>query len=212
MHDALPRDAARPNHLLMRTWSFAVFARKPSLQAFRQKRRPQWLCETRPNFPPQFAQRFSNLAMKLSADLEVDATMRQTRAMAARPCPRSAQPSMRLPPPGPALRRQFFAILGQRIVICRSSVARPELQMVKRGRAPTRNLFLTADGVATRLAIRELKKAKIDPAPLLSKAGISLPKIGEEPKRVGAESQKRLRGHAGKARQDVEHPAGDGRE
>jgi hypothetical protein len=60
-------DAARPNHFLMRAWSFAVFARKPSLQAFRQNRRPQWLWQTRPNFPPQFAQRFSNLVMKLSA-------------------------------------------------------------------------------------------------------------------------------------------------
>ena len=52
--------------------------------------------------------------------------------------------------------------------------------MVRRGKAPTKNLFLTVDGVATRLAIRELKKAKIDPRPLLAKAGISLLKFGEE--------------------------------
>jgi hypothetical protein len=57
--------------------------------------------------------------------------------------------------------------------------------MVRRVKVPTRNLFLTADGVATRLAIRELKKAKIDPGPLLAKAGISVLKFGEEPKRVG---------------------------
>jgi hypothetical protein len=42
--------------------------------------------------------------------------------------------------------------------------------MVRRVKVPTRNLFLTTDGVATRLAIRELKKAKIDPGPLLAKA------------------------------------------
>jgi AraC-like DNA-binding protein len=64
--------------------------------------------------------------------------------------------------------------------------------MVRRVKVPTRDLFLTADGVATRLAIRELKKAKIDPGPLLVKAGISLLKTGEEPKRVGAESQVRF--------------------
>jgi len=39
---AFIEDAARPNHFLMRAWSFAVFARKSSLQALRQKRRPQW--------------------------------------------------------------------------------------------------------------------------------------------------------------------------
>jgi hypothetical protein len=33
--------------------------------------------------------------------------------------------------------------------------------MVRRVKVPTTTLFLTADGVATRLAIRELKKAKI---------------------------------------------------
>ena len=64
--------------------------------------------------------------------------------------------------------------------------------MVRRVKVPTRNLFLTTDGVATRLAIRELKTAKIDPGPLLAKAGISLLKFGEEPKRVGAESQIRF--------------------
>jgi hypothetical protein len=61
--------------------------------------------------------------------------------------------------------------------------------MVKRVKAATRNVFLTTDGVATRLAIRELKKARIDPGPLLAKAGISL---GEKPKRLGAESQIRF--------------------
>jgi len=64
--------------------------------------------------------------------------------------------------------------------------------MVRRVKVPTRDVFLTADGVATRLAIRELKKAKIDPGPLLAQAGISLLKLGEEPKRVGAESQVRF--------------------
>ena len=64
--------------------------------------------------------------------------------------------------------------------------------MVRRVKVPTRNPFLTTDGVATRLAIRELKKAKIDPGPLLAKAGIPLLKFGEEPKRVGAESQIRF--------------------
>ena len=59
--------------------------------------------------------------------------------------------------------------------------------MVRRVKAPTRDPFLTADGVATRLAIRELKKTKIDSGPLLAKAGISLLAFGEEPKRVGAE-------------------------
>jgi hypothetical protein len=77
VHDSPPifptrsfRDAARPNHFLIRSWPFAVFARKSALQAFRQKRRPQWLWQTRPNFPPQVAQRFSNLVMKLSADFD----------------------------------------------------------------------------------------------------------------------------------------------
>ena len=32
----------KPNHLLMRAWSFAVFATKLSLQDFRQKGMPQW--------------------------------------------------------------------------------------------------------------------------------------------------------------------------
>src|SRR6266478_6857444 len=49
----------KPNHFLTRAWSFAVFATKLSLRALRQKRRPQWWWLTRPNFPPQFAQRFS---------------------------------------------------------------------------------------------------------------------------------------------------------
>jgi hypothetical protein len=57
----------KPNHLLMHAWSFAVLARKLSLQALRQKRRPRWWWETRPNFPPQLAQRFSNLVMRLSS-------------------------------------------------------------------------------------------------------------------------------------------------
>jgi hypothetical protein len=35
------------------------------LQALQQKRRPQWYWETRPNFPAQLAQRFSNLVMRL---------------------------------------------------------------------------------------------------------------------------------------------------
>jgi AraC-like DNA-binding protein len=64
--------------------------------------------------------------------------------------------------------------------------------MARRAKVSTGDLFLTADGVATRLAIRELKKAKIDPGPLLVKAGISLLDLGEEPKRVGAESQIRF--------------------
>ena len=33
--------AIQPSHLLIDAWSFAVFARKPSLQALRQKRRRQ---------------------------------------------------------------------------------------------------------------------------------------------------------------------------
>jgi AraC-like DNA-binding protein len=64
--------------------------------------------------------------------------------------------------------------------------------MVRRVKDPTRDAFLTADGVATRLTIRELKKAKIDPEPLLAKAGISPLRLGEEPKRVAAESQVRF--------------------
>src|SRR3974390_2902784 len=61
--------------------------------------------------------------------------------------------------------------------------------MVRRAKVPTRDVFLTANAVATRLAIKELKKAKINPDPLLAKAGISLLKLGEDPKRVRAESQ-----------------------
>ena len=64
--------------------------------------------------------------------------------------------------------------------------------MARRAKVPTRDVFLTADGVATRLAIRELKMAKLDPRPLLAKAGIPLLKPGEEPRRVGAESQTRF--------------------
>ena len=64
--------------------------------------------------------------------------------------------------------------------------------MVRRAKVSTGDLFLTTDGVATRLAMRELKSAKIDPRPLLARAGISLLKLGEEPKRVGAESQIRF--------------------
>jgi AraC-like DNA-binding protein len=75
----------------------------------------------------------------------------------------------------------------------------PELEMVRRVKIPTRDVFLTADGVATRLAMRELKKAKIDPGPLLAKAGISLLKPGEELKRVKAESQIRFLEFAAKA-------------
>jgi AraC-like DNA-binding protein len=64
--------------------------------------------------------------------------------------------------------------------------------MVRRAKVPTRDVFLTADGVATRLATRELRKARIDPGPLLAKAGISLLKPGGELKRVKAESQIRF--------------------
>src|ERR1700720_1796596 len=81
---------------------------------------------------------------------------------------------MRLPPLMPAWRCQYFAILGQRIVICPVQ-SRPRFAMVRRVKVPTRNPFLTTDGVATRLAIRELKKAKIDPGPLLAAA---MPVIG----------------------------------
>jgi hypothetical protein len=63
--------ANKPNHLLMRAWSLAVLARKLALQALRQKRSPQWVWLTRPNFPPQFAQRLFNLVMSLSSNLEV---------------------------------------------------------------------------------------------------------------------------------------------
>ena len=90
MHDTISifpvksfRDANRPNHFRMRIWPIAVFATKSYLQAFRQKRRPQWLWRTRPNFLPQFAQRFSNLVMKLSTDLEADGP----RLLTVRPLP-----------------------------------------------------------------------------------------------------------------------------
>ena len=52
---------ASPSHFRMRAWSFAVLARNSSLQPFRQKRMPQCWWHRRPNFPPQYAQRFSNL-------------------------------------------------------------------------------------------------------------------------------------------------------
>jgi hypothetical protein len=47
----------------MREWSFAIFARKLSLQALLQKRSAQCWWQTRPNLPPQVVQRFSNLVM-----------------------------------------------------------------------------------------------------------------------------------------------------
>jgi len=53
--------------------------------------------------------------------------------------------------------------------------------MGRRAKLSTTDLFLTANAVVTRLAMRELKKAKVDPAPLLARAGISLLKLGEEP-------------------------------
>ena len=61
--------------------------------------------------------------------------------------------------------------------------------MARRAKVPTGDLFLTTNGVVTRLAMRELKSAKIDPGSLLAKAGISQLKLGEEPKRVSAVSQ-----------------------
>ena len=64
--------------------------------------------------------------------------------------------------------------------------------MVRRVKFPTKDVFLTADGVAFRLAIRKLTKANIDPGALLVKAGISLLELGDEPKRVGAEGQIRF--------------------
>jgi hypothetical protein len=64
--------------------------------------------------------------------------------------------------------------------------------MARRAKVSKGDVFLRADGVVTRLAMRELKSAKIDPGPLLAEAGISLLKLGEEPKRVRAESQIRF--------------------
>jgi AraC-like DNA-binding protein len=52
--------------------------------------------------------------------------------------------------------------------------------------------FLAADGVATRRAIEQLKAAKIDPGPLLAKAGISQLELAKEPKRIAAEGQLRF--------------------
>jgi AraC-like DNA-binding protein len=65
-------------------------------------------------------------------------------------------------------------------------------RMAKRVEEIAINPFLAADGVATRLAVRQLKAARIDPGPLLAKAGISRLKFAEEPKRVAAESQLRF--------------------
>jgi AraC-like DNA-binding protein len=64
--------------------------------------------------------------------------------------------------------------------------------MAKRAEEITINPFLAADGVATRLAIRELNAAGIDPGPLLAKAGVSHSKFAEEPKRISAVSQLRF--------------------
>ena len=75
--------------------------------------------------------------------------------------------------------------------------------MVRRAKISTGDLFLTCDGVATRLAVRELKNAKINPGPLLAKAGISLLTLGEEPKRVNAESQIRFLEIAAEALDDT---------
>jgi AraC-like DNA-binding protein len=61
--------------------------------------------------------------------------------------------------------------------------------MVRRPKVTIGDVFLTANGVATRLAMKELQKAKINPSPLLAKAGISLLKPGEQPQPVRAESQ-----------------------
>jgi AraC-like DNA-binding protein len=52
--------------------------------------------------------------------------------------------------------------------------------------------FLAADGVATRRAIGQLKAARIDPGPLLAKAGISQLELAQEPKRIAAEGQLRF--------------------
>jgi hypothetical protein len=63
--------------------------------------------------------------------------------------------------------------------------------MVRRVKAPTRNPFLATDGVATRLAIRELKKAKVDPVPLLAKAGMERSRSGQKAKFGSWRSQQR---------------------
>src|SRR6266446_10777829 len=90
----------KPNHFLTRAWSFAVFARKLSLQALWQKRRPQWRWLTRPNFPPQFAQRlFSNLVMTLSRQRGDEFRCVGTKSSkgsepGAKPSPRRSQPAM----------------------------------------------------------------------------------------------------------------------
>jgi AraC-like DNA-binding protein len=95
---------------------------------------------------------------------------------------------MQLPTLKLAFRRQCLAILGQWLCMPPFG-SRQEFVMAKREKVPPREVFLTADGVATRLAIKELKKSKIDPRPLLAKAGIA---PAEELKRVGAENQIRF--------------------
>ena len=75
--------------------------------------------------------------------------------------------------------------------------------MTKRAEEIAIDPFLAADGVATRLAIRQLEAAKIDAGPLLAKAGISRLKFADEPKRVGAESQLRFLELAAEALDDA---------
>jgi AraC-like DNA-binding protein len=117
--------------------------------------------------------------------------MHQTRATAARPSRTASTMCMRL------LSLACFALpilCYFRPTDCNLAVVGPEWEweMIRPTKASKRNLFLAADGVATRLAVRELKTAKIDPGPLLAKAGIAPLELGEEPKRVGAESQIRF--------------------
>src|SRR5260221_7704206 len=84
----------------MHAWSFAVFARKLSLQALRQKRRRRWWWQTRPSFPPQFAQRFSNLvneAVLRFGGWSRDAVRRRRLERLSAQRPRRAQRG----PPGP---------------------------------------------------------------------------------------------------------------
>ena len=59
--------------------------------------------------------------------------------------------------------------------------------------------FLTANGVATRLAIRQLKAENIDPQPLLAKAGVLRSKRSDEPENVAADSQLRFLDYAADA-------------
>jgi AraC-like DNA-binding protein len=65
--------------------------------------------------------------------------------------------------------------------------------------AQIRNPFLTADGVATGLAIRKLRSAGIDPLPLLEEAGVSPAKLAGKRERVAAESQLRFLENAAEA-------------